>query len=352
MATTGEAIALQADRAAPARTAPAPAKKVTEAADVNAARVAARLSGYRVEALSERTETSTTYAEPDGSLSAEVFAAPVRMREDNGAWADIDTELERVDGDYEPRTALADITVSGGGTTGPGPLASVERGAKSFGMGWQDALPKAEIDGDLASYDLGGDQTLTVRALADGFEQNVVLDKAPDRPLVYRVPMRLKGLTLSRDDETGRLLLKDAAGKLTAEAPAPVMWDSSVDPASGESRHLAQVDTSVETAKDGSTLVLRPAPEYFRTSGLTYPVTVDPTSTLAASTDTWVATNYPDSQSSSKELKSGTYDGGTTKARSYLKFDVAKFGGQKILSANLSRPSATTTTATGTAPAG
>ncbi|MFF9400819.1 DNRLRE domain-containing protein [Streptomyces sp. NPDC014744] len=338
VAVTGEAVGLPDSRGtSPDRSASAPVKKVTEAADVNAARVAARLSGNRVEALSERTETSTTYAEPDGSLSAEVFAVPVRMREDNGAWADIDTGLKPVGRDYEPRTALADITVSGGGTAEPGLLASVERGTKSFGMGWPEALPKAEVDGDLASYDLGGDQTLTVRALADGFEQNVVLDKAPDEPPVYRIPMRLKGLTLSQDDETGRLLLKDAAGRLTAEAPAPVMWDSSVDPASGESRHLAQVDADVETAKDGAqTLVLRPEPEYFRTSGLTYPVTVDPTSTLAASTDTWVATNYPDSQSSSKELKSGTYDGGTTKARSYLKFDVAKFGGQKILSANLS----------------
>ncbi|MFJ6010983.1 DNRLRE domain-containing protein [Streptomyces sp. NPDC092952] len=55
-----------------------------------------------------------------------------------------------------------------------------------------------------------------------------------------------------------------------------------------------------------------------------------------ADTDTWVATNYPDSRSSSKELKSGTCDGGTAKARSYLKFDVAEFGGQKIFSANLS----------------
>lgn len=338
VATTGEAVSLPVGRGeALSRTTPAPAKKVTEAADVNAARVAARLSGNRVEVLSERTETSTTYAEPDGSLSAELFQAPVRIRESDGAWADIDTELERVGRDYEPRTALADITVSGGGTTGPGLLASVERGAKSFGMGWQEALPKAEVDGDIASYDLGGSQTLTVRALADGFEQNVVLDKAPEQPPVYRIPLRLKGLVLFRDDETGRLLLKDAAGKLTAEAPAPVMWDSSTDPVSGESRHLAQVDTSIETAKDGAqTLVLKPDPEYFRTSGLTYPVTVDPTSTLAASTDTWVATNYPDSQSSSKELKSGTYDAGSTKARSYLKFDAAKFVGQKILSANLS----------------
>ncbi|CAM5734063.1 RHS repeat-associated core domain-containing protein OS=Streptomyces microflavus OX=1919 GN=Smic_74630 PE=4 SV=1 [Streptomyces microflavus] len=94
-----------------------------------------------------------------------------------------------------------------------------------------------------------------------------------------------------------------------------MMWDASVNPASGESKHLAPVATTVETAADGAqTIVLKPDAAYFE-QGLTYPVTVSPTSTLAASTDTWVATNYSDSQVSSTELKSGTYDAGTTKAR-------------------------------------
>ncbi|MFE5729580.1 IS5 family transposase [Streptomyces sp. NPDC056528] len=42
---------------------------VTQAADITSARVAAKLSGKRVEALSERTETSTTWANKDGSLT-------------------------------------------------------------------------------------------------------------------------------------------------------------------------------------------------------------------------------------------------------------------------------------------
>lgn len=41
----------------------------TQAADIPSARVAARLSGKRVEALSERTETSTTWVNKDGSLT-------------------------------------------------------------------------------------------------------------------------------------------------------------------------------------------------------------------------------------------------------------------------------------------
>ncbi|MET8561955.1 DNRLRE domain-containing protein [Streptomyces flaveolus] len=44
---------------------------------------------------------------------------------------------------------------------------------------------------------------------------------------------------------------------------------------------------------------------------------------------------YTDSQVSSGELKSGTYDAGTTKARSYLKFDVSPFIGKHITDTNL-----------------
>nr|WP_240982372.1 DNRLRE domain-containing protein [Streptomyces sp. S3(2020)] len=113
------------------------------------------------------------------------------------------------------------------------------------------------------------------------------------------------------------------------------MWDSSKDAKSGESKNLALVDTEIETAADGSqTLVLAPDADYFA-QDLTYPVTVDPTSTLAVTTDTWVATNYNDSQVSSTELKSGTYNAGDTVARSYLKFDVSGYEGVHVIDTDL-----------------
>ncbi|MFF3000676.1 DNRLRE domain-containing protein [Streptomyces sp. NPDC057950] len=114
------------------------------------------------------------------------------------------------------------------------------------------------------------------------------------------------------------------------------MWDASKDDASGESAHEQQIATEIKTADDGSqTLVLTPDSGFLDSA--TYPVTVDPTSTLAVTTDTWVQTpDYPDSQVSSQELKSGTYDSGTDTARSYLKFDVSKFKGKHITSSTMS----------------
>ncbi|MER5398531.1 DNRLRE domain-containing protein [Streptomyces sp. NPDC002599] len=305
--------------------------KLLGLSEEEAARRNAKIQNRRIELVSKRTETSSVHVNPDGTLTAESYAGPVRVKQDDGSWHYIDTELVDEGAALEPETAAADITVSDGGDK---KLASVSKGATSLALGWEDTLPTPTVKDDTASYGLGDGQTLTVTALKQGFSQNVRLDEAPSGDLTYRIPVTLKGLTLSETD-SGHLLLQNSAGKLVAEAPAPMMWDSSVDERSGESKHLAPVDTEIETAADGSqTLVLRPDAGYFA-QDLTYPVTVDPTSTLAATTDTWVATNYPDSQISSTELKSGTYNGGTTVARSFLKFDLADYEGAKVIDTNL-----------------
>ncbi|MFE3853604.1 DNRLRE domain-containing protein [Streptomyces griseorubiginosus] len=328
---TGVAQAAAGDQSATVKS--AKGRGPAQAPDEKSARLTARLLGRRVEILSERAADASVFANPDGTTTAESYAGPVRVRQTDGTWRTIDTDLTDAGPDLQPQVAPADVSISDGGDKD---LASVTRGGKVFGLDWPEKLPAPEVDGDTASYDLGDDATLNVTALAQGFEQSVVLDKAPTGPVVYRIPLHTDGLRLSQAD-SGHLLLKDADGKLVAEAPAPMMWDSSENKASGEPEHRARVDTKVETADDGSqTLVLTPDPGFLADSDLTYPVTVDPTSTLAVTTDTWLQTpDYPDSQVSSTELKSGTYDGGSDKARSYLKFDVSKFAGKHITDTNL-----------------
>jgi RHS repeat-associated protein len=303
-----------------------------EAQDEASAVLMARLQDRKIEVLSARTADSTTYALPSGELETEADAGPVRVKQD-GKWKDIDTSLSDTGADLTPDAAAADITVSDGGDTD---LASVAKGKESFGLGWQDKLPTPKVKNSTASYDLGSGQTLSVTALAQGFSENIELTQQPgDDSVSYRIPLNLDGLKLSQAD-SGHLLLKNGDGDLVAEAPAPMMWDASKDAVSGESKHQEQVTTKIETADDGSqTLVLTPDKDFL--ANATYPVTVDPTSTLAVTTDTWVQNpDYPDSQVSSQELKSGTYDSGADTARSYVKFDVSKFAGKHITAATMS----------------
>ncbi|MFG2558886.1 DNRLRE domain-containing protein [Streptomyces sp. NPDC048496] len=329
--STGEAVAV-GQPAAATESATAPAYGPAEAADEASAVLMARLQSRKIEVLSERGADSTTWALPSGALQTETFTGPIRVKQD-GTWLPIDTTLADAGAQLEPKAAAAEVALSDGGDTA---LASVSQGKATFGLGWAEQLPTPTIKGSTAAYDLGDGQTLKATALAQGFSENITLAGAPADAVSYRIPLRLDGLKLSQAT-SGHLLLKDADGKLVAEAPAPMMWDASKNPASGESDHRAKVDTKIETGTDGSqTLVLTPDADFLARTDLTYPVTVDPTSTLAATTDTWVQTpDYPDSQQGSPELKSGTYDTGTNKARSYLKFDVAKFAGKHIIDTNL-----------------
>lgn len=330
---TGRAVAVgQPAAVTESVTATAPVYGPAEAADKASAVLMARLQNRRIEVLSERAADSTTWALPSGSLQSEVFPGPIRVKRD-GDWLPVDTALADAGAQLEPKAAAAEVALSDGGDTA---LASVSKGDATFGLGWSERLPTPTIKGSTATYDLGGGQTLKATALARGFSENITLASAPDDAVSYRIPLQLDRLKLSQA-VSGHLLLKDADGKLVAEAPAPMMWDASKNPASGESDHHARVDTKIETGTDGGqTLVLTPDADFLARTDLTYPVTVDPTSTLAASTDTWVQTpDYPDSQQGSAELKSGTYDTGTNKARSYLKFDVAKFTGKHITDTNL-----------------
>ncbi|MGW4824738.1 DNRLRE domain-containing protein [Streptomyces sp. NPDC004227] len=323
------------EMAATTTSAPANSTKAegpAEAQDEASAMLMARLQDRRIEVLSARTADSTTYALPSGEFQTEAYAGPVRVQRD-GVWKDIDTSLSDTGDALEPQAATADITISNGGDTR---LASVAKGRQSFGLGWQDKLPAPSVKDSTASYSLGDGQTLSVTALAQGFSENIKLTQQPGNGTVsYRIPLNLDGLKLSQAD-SGHLLLKNSGGVLVAEAPAPMMWDSSKDEVSGESAHQERVDTKVETAADGSqTLVLTPDKEFLATA--TYPVTVDPTTTLAVTTDTWVQNpDYPDSQVSSPELKSGSYDGGGHTARSYLKFNTSAFNGKYITSAKMS----------------
>lgn len=306
-------------------------QKVTEASNVQSARLAAVLGGARVEAVSERTADSTTWVNPDGSLTTETASGDIRVRE-GGQWKRIDTTLVDTGSSLEPETAVADVALSDGGS---GDFASVSRGALTFGLDWGKALPEPRVDGATAVYpSVVPDGDLHVTALPHGFTESLILKKRPTEPVELRLPVTLDGMDLEKTSQR-HLRLEDGDGDLIASAPAPRMWGSGTDPKSGDPARSAEIATTVEETTEGTVLVLRPSQDFLSDPSVSYPVTIDPTTTLAASTDTWVATNYPDSQRGSTELKAGTYDAGTTKARSYVKFDVSRYTGKHILSAEL-----------------
>ncbi|MEU4116741.1 hypothetical protein AB0F71_19880 [Kitasatospora sp. NPDC028055] len=290
----------------------------TTAADIPSARVAARLSGQRVEALSARTETSTTWVNKDGSLTTELSAGPIRFLRDgaqsgqvgqlgqngqgprNGKeskeskdgkaaesrgnttegkggtaadWVDVDLALQTAaDGSVAPKAHPNGLKLAGSGGTRAGSyaesqsgagedrtLVTLGRGEQQVELQWKGGLPKPELDGTKAVYRdaiSDGAVDLVVEATRTGFEQYTVLKQRPSAAgYSYTMPLRAKGLKAEARPDGSVVFTDAASGEQRAMLPAPVMWDSTVDDIAGARSHKARVDLKVVQHGDDIDLV-------------------------------------------------------------------------------------------------
>jgi hypothetical protein len=281
------------------------------------------------------TETSTTYENPDGTMTLQAAAAPIHVRRD-GTWVDVDTDLAESGGVVAPKASAADVSFSAGGS---GPVATLASGSMVYSLDWLSGLPTPTISGDTATYaDVAPGIDLVLRASRLGYEQFFVIRRRPTKPVgTLRLPVHLSGgLALSQEDD-GTLQLRDADGTLVAQAAAPRMWDATTDPHTGNPTHSAPVDVQLVTnSSGGQELDVTPTEGFLDDPAVTYPVTVDPSANLTRQGDTWVQSSIHNTpQAGSTELRAGTYDGGTTVARSYIDFAIAPVMGEKIDSATL-----------------
>ncbi|MFD3499115.1 RHS repeat-associated core domain-containing protein [Streptomyces sp. NPDC058678] len=334
----------------------APKKYATQAADIPSARVASRLSGKRVEALSERTETSTTWVNKDGSLTSEITAGPVRFKDvDTGDWRPVDLDLITDDsGVVVPKAHPRGLRISGkSGTRATSLRASQDAkavdlvtlgdGDNGITLQWKGGLPKPKLDGTRAEYTEavpGAD--VVVEATRTGFEQFVEIKKKPaEGGFSYTLPLKAKGLKAKLQGD-GSVLFTGRKNKKTAVMPAPVMWDSTVDRVSGE--HTRRVKVGMKVVRKGGSidLVITPDAKFLADPDTKYPVTVDPsTSALSNVFDTYVQQGETVDWSSDVELDLGNpgtknADGTFRTARSFISWNTTPISDALINSATLS----------------
>ncbi|MET8138621.1 sugar-binding protein, partial [Streptomyces sp. NPDC005251] len=321
----------------------------SSAADLASARVLARLSGKRVEALSERTETSTTWVNANGSLTTELSAGPVRFK-DAGKWRSVDLDLRAVGGRVEPKAHPRGLSLGGGQATAGvrrsvsavHDLVTLGEGDRQITLQWKGDLPKPKLKGNRATYaGAASGADVVVEATRTGFEQYVVLNSRPGGGYSYTLPLRAKGLKV-RQLKDGSLLFTDKKGKKQATMPAPVMWDAQVDKVSGEHTHRAPVKVKVVRAKGTINLVFTPDAKFLADPKTQYPVTVDPsTSALSNVFDTYVQQGETVDWSTDVELDMGNPgttngDGTPRTARSFINWNTKPISDSLVSSAKLS----------------
>ena len=319
---------------APVAAAATKSSETFERPDSGSAMQSAIALDHRIEDLSQRDEFGSVFANPDGTWTAETAPEPVQVEDpETGAWSEVDTTLVDTGRVIRPAAVSSDLTLSRGGDR---VFARMTTNGQSVEWRWPSTLPKPSLDGATATYpDVAPGQDLVVEATSSGFQHFVVLREAPAAGFKVKLPMATHGAVLSETAQGG-LVIKHAGHVLVNAAP-PVMWDASRDAAGEPAVDL--VDASVSTPASGRpVLTLTPDQGFLLDPKTVYPVTIDPTFSKYTSGDVWVQNaGYTTGQTSSPELRAGTYDSGAHKARSFIHFDSVNstIAGKQILSATL-----------------
>jgi hypothetical protein len=365
-------IALPAGAAAAAQVAkPACiAEQPTEAA----ATAMTRTCGKRVEILAERSEVAQTFVNPDGTRTVEESIEPVRVKH-GSTWVPIDTTLAKTADGVVPRAAALPTTLSAGGD---GPLARLRDGSNEISLSWPGTLPKPVLRGNVALYrDVLPHVDLQVTADSLGFsELLIVRDRraaADPRLSTLKFGLATKGVNVRATPE-GDLVARDKNGKSLYTAPAPLMWDASIQGAAEDAevpakpapkpattkqaKPTGRTDTVAAAAKravmpvtvSGNTLSLRPDAKLLADPGTKFPVYIDPAVTGLVAGGAWTSvwSKYKTSSfwKNANALNHGSTYGsagaGRTEdcsgcsdyiIRSFFAMDVSKVKSKQILSA-------------------
>lgn len=308
---------------------------VLDAPDSAAAAAAAASADKPVEDLSQRTETDQILLNPDGTRTLQSYADAKRVQNADGTWDDIDLTLKHVDGGYRPVAAPVDSVFSDGGDKTFVNLQDVE--GKDLKWQWPATLPTPTVEGNTLTYkNVIDDGDLVVTALPTGFSHSIILHSAPaaGEPLEIPIPVSLDGANI--EEASDGSLSVTAGSKELATSPAPLMWDAAEN-AAGDPANITPVEAAVEQNDSKTELVLTPDADMLNDPDTSWPVTIDPAYVVYSPGSVWVQStgSATNAVTGSSELRVGTYDSGTTKARSFLKFNPAALAGTDVVSATL-----------------
>ncbi|MFE6975591.1 FG-GAP-like repeat-containing protein [Streptomyces sp. NPDC057682] len=188
----------------------------------------AAATGQPYEVVSRRSESSDTWAQPDGGFKVTEHGTPVRLWRDGG-WIAADPGLEfAADGSVVTKATNVAVQFSGGGTA---PLIQGAMNGRTLTLTWPDVLPKPSLNGNVATYaEVLPGVDLQLKAEVEGFSQ-VFIVKTPEAAQNSELSqlefgINADGLTIDKDPETKSLTAKDPSGQIVFSSAAPMMWDS------------------------------------------------------------------------------------------------------------------------------
>jgi len=305
--------------------------------------------------------TMDQYANTDGSVTQVYSAGRDNYRAADGSWQKIDPTLvpdgadswtmranslqvslaEPAPASAAPATASAAPATESADAAAADPLASMTLpSGASVGYDLSGAAAVTPVvSGSTATYSsiLPGTD-LELQTFTSGVKETLILD-SPAAANEWVFPLRLNGLTPRMTDD-GSVELLDASGTAKAWFPHGFMADSKFNAQSGEMTRSSAVSMTLTTVDGGPALRIVADRAWLNDPARVYPVRVDPTVTTSDTGDVYVD-NDSDTTASDQNgdnLPIGTYNSGTTKARSFIhlsEFDDDGLTGKRVTAASL-----------------
>ena len=281
----------------------------------------------------------------DGTKTADVYQHPVNYRLPDGSWAPINTSLVHAGAGPTASPAFSQAAATAGTSGADWQVAAdslMERFAPAgtasdlaalwfgngatVGFGVVGAAPVAgKVSASSITYPgILPSADLSLTALPGGGAKEQIILASPNAPATWQFPLDLQGVSPSVD-AAGRVLFTDAGGNVVAWFPHGFMTDSNIDPHSDIGAYSPGVSYRVSQVPGGGwVLTMSLDKAWLADPARVFPVTVDPTAlwNYADSHDTFVQTGYTTSNSTSAELRIGTWDGGSDYAATYLDFSA------------------------------
>ncbi|MGN6557693.1 MAG: DNRLRE domain-containing protein, partial [Solirubrobacterales bacterium] len=241
----------------------------------------------RVEIPSARTETSDTYRLPSGALQTKISSAPINYETPNGIWAPIEEDLEESsEGGFSNGAASFKLHLPEQLDSGAVRISEDEQWVSYRLLGAETEA--AEVEGSQASYEAeGGEVTFDLASIASGVKEGIVLND-PSAPREYRFELDASAGLEPTLAEDGSVEFRDSAGHLFATIPAPTISESQSE---GPSAPLkGPVSYSLAEGDDGTwTLTLEVDSEWLANPERRWPITIDPTVTVAQMSDCMIS---------------------------------------------------------------
>lgn len=286
------------------------------------------------EIVSKRTPGTKTFATgTPGKYLTKAWSGPVHYRDSQGRLQDIKAGIvDLAPGRVGANRVLlpANLAVNGADptlvkvTAAPGKTAA-------FGLSGARNVKGVYAGSTMRYRGILPGVTLQVDVLAGGLKETIVVESR-DAQRTFLFPLTLHGMR-AEVDHYGNVLFLNDADDIVLRTAHGWMEDSNVDPRVGEGKHSEGVTYRLVPHRGGTALEVSLDQAWMDDPERVYPVKVDPSfhPQNTQADDMFVQQPYTNDYSGLTELKVGTFNGGTDKARSFLHFDGLNFLDGKVI---------------------